>query len=632
MTPILSGYHHLDPTLLLVVERQAEMGRARRGARPRSGRHRSTPAWSALIATIVGIVVLASGLSSGRVSAMPPNAWIDAHGIFELESGIQMTLFGRHPMVELAGEEAHLVADGPDRFIADMAPFDVITLHRNDHGQVESVTLARPGEGMQRGKRVEPFVERLVTFRNGDVELSGSLLIPASVGPHPAVAIVHGAEFGTRETYRLMATHLARRGVAAVFYDKRGTGESGGSFSSASFDDLTADALAAAALLRAQTEIDPDRVGLMGMSQGGWIIARAASQTEDVAFLVALSASGFTPAQQAAWLTGSMLAVRGFDQGPINASARAWGMMYSSLDLIDAGILSPMPHLPGFWFHALDPHLDTAGLWEQVRQPVLGLWGELDCQVPAYDSLSVVRGALERGPNRAYELRILPGADHGLALVEPCEREIGASHGGRFRYADGFLSAPAEWIHALEPASEHRVVGIPPERTSSLLGWHQSAETRTPWFGSMAAQLTVLPVLLAFFGSVALAGPVRRAVGLARRRPAGGRSSGGWWNLTGLIGLVAILAGTLALIELLMLADLRSAPLVGGPSVDGTSPVFAATGVLSGMTLVLGAVALMADARAGRVRRVRAAITVAGTVLLGAWAIYWGFIPLPGVG
>jgi hypothetical protein len=131
---------------------------------------------------------------------------------------------------------------------------------------------------------------------------------------------------------------------------------------------------------------------------------------------------------------------------------------------------------------------------------------------------------------------------------------------------------------------------------------------------------------------VALAGPMRRVVALGRRRPSGGLSSGGWWNLTGLIGLVAILAGMLALVELLMLADLRSAPLLGGPSVDGTSPVFAAAGVLSGMTLVLGSVALMTDARAGRVRRVRTALAVTGMVLLGAWAIYWGFIPLPEVG
>lgn len=633
MTPILASYHvRTDPILLLALERQRELQIAARDARLAKGGKPPTFRWPALLAIIIGLTLVVSGLTTARASAMSGDAWTDAHGIYQLDSGEQLTLYGQHPMFELGGEDVHLVADGPDRYVADTEPFDVITLRRDASGHISSVSLARPGEDMQSGSRVEPFVERDVLFHNDDVELSGSLLIPVGAGPHRAVAIVHGAEFGTRETYRLMATHLARRGVAALIYDKRGTGDSGGSFSAATFDDLTFDALAAVALLRDQPEIDPDRVGLIGMSQGGWIIAQAATQSDDVAFLVALSASGFTPAEQAAWLTGSMLAVRGFDQGAIDASARAWSMMYSSLDLVDAGIISPMPHLPGFWFHALDPHLATAELWEQVRQPVLGLWGELDCQVPAHDSLVAVRTALELGPNRGYDLRILAGADHGLARVGPCEREIGMSHGGRYHYADGFLSAPAEWINSLEVGREDRAVIIPPQRTPSPLGWHQSTETAAPWFGSLAAQLAVLPVLLALFGFVSLAGPARRAVAAVRRRPASGPPLARWWSLAGLAGFVATIAGTFALVELLMLADLWSAPLVGGPSVSGTSPLFAAAGILAVIALVLGAVALMTEIRAGSVRRVRMGLTATGVLLLGAWAAYWGFIPLPTVG
>ncbi|HEU0236075.1 MAG TPA: alpha/beta hydrolase [Candidatus Limnocylindrales bacterium] len=446
------------------------------------------------------------------------------------------------------------------------------------------------------------------------------------------MAIVHGAEFGTRETYRLLASHFARRGVATLIYDKRGTGESAGSFATATFDDLTADALAAVSLLRADADIDPARVGLAGMSQGGWIIAQAANQSDDVAFLVALSASGFTPAEQAAWLTGSMLAVRGFEQRAIDASARVWGMMYSSLDLIEAGLIEPMPSVPGFWFHALDPHLETGALWERVRQPVLGLWGEMDCQVPAHDSLAAVKAALERGPNRAYRLQILPGADHGMALAGACEREIGAHHGGRYQYASGYLDGPAEWIKSLEPESRGREVIVPAERADSLLGWHQSPDTTVPWFGSLAPQLAMPIALLVLFAAMAITASIGRALSIARGRAQPGASPTLLWGGAGLVGSLATLVGLVALVELLMLADLMSAPIIDGVAVDGISTVFAAAGFLAVATVIAVAAALISDARHGSLRAVRPAAGITAVVGLVVWAGYWGFLPVPSFG
>ena len=309
------------------------------------------------------------------------------------------------------------------------------------------------------------------------------------------------------------------------------------------------DALAAVSLLRGEPSIDPDRVGLTGMSQGGWIIARAAIRSDDVAFVVALSPSGFAPAVAADWLTGSMLAVRGFDERAIDASARLWGMMYSSLDLIEAGLMEPMPSVPGFWFHALDPHLETVSLWEQVRQPVLALWGELDCQVPAHDSLAAMRGALERGPNRVHELRILPEADHGLALVGACEREIGFSHGGRHHYADGALTAPAEWIGSLPTKADGGTVVVPDQRTPSVLGWHQSTSAGVAWYGSLVPQVMILPVLLILFGSTGGAWVVRGVIDAIRPRRERRPASAHLWGITGLVGVLATLAGYLALVE-----------------------------------------------------------------------------------
>jgi hypothetical protein len=71
-----------------------------------------------------------------------------------------------------------------------------------------------------------------MSFHNGDVTLSGTLLLPATKGPHPAIVLGHGSEAQDRNGHvgniRFMADHLARHGIAALIYDKRGSGRSSG--------------------------------------------------------------------------------------------------------------------------------------------------------------------------------------------------------------------------------------------------------------------------------------------------------------------------------------------------------------------------------------------------------------------
>ena len=55
-----------------------------------------------------------------------------------------------------------------------------------------------------------------------------------------------------------------------LIYDKRGVGESTGDWRTATFSDLAEDALGAVELLKEHQQIDPSRIGLFGLSQGGW--------------------------------------------------------------------------------------------------------------------------------------------------------------------------------------------------------------------------------------------------------------------------------------------------------------------------------------------------------------------------
>src|SRR5262249_41731106 len=81
-------------------------------------------------------------------------------------------------------------------------------------------------------------------------------------------------------------------------YDKRGVGESTGDFKAVPFMDLADDGLAALAYLKSRKEIDTKRIGVWGLSQGGWLGPLAASRSSDVAFVIAVSGPGVSPGEQ----------------------------------------------------------------------------------------------------------------------------------------------------------------------------------------------------------------------------------------------------------------------------------------------------------------------------------------------
>jgi len=90
-------------------------------------------------------------------------------------------------------------------------------------------SLAAHGQGL----REVPF-----QFVNGKARLKGTLVLPASQPPYPAMAMLHDAGPESREVNYGMARRFAQSGVAALVYDQRGVGESTGSWRTASPGDL----------------------------------------------------------------------------------------------------------------------------------------------------------------------------------------------------------------------------------------------------------------------------------------------------------------------------------------------------------------------------------------------------------
>ena len=582
-----------------------------------------------LVTTILAVFLAAASPARAHAGMDVDPLAADVRGTYRLVDSQILTLTGTAgmPSYEIDGRRVFLRSDGHDRFVAWREPDHVLEIVRNTDDSVTGLIVRQPG-GTVSGAKVDLYDEFDVEFTNRATTLAGSVLVPSGAGPHPAVVIVHGAEAATRESYRLMASHFARRGVAALVYDKRGVGESGGSFRGATFDDLVGDALAGVNLLRSLPTIDAGRVGMLGLSQGGWIIALAAVESDDVAFLIPISASGFSPAVQDRWLNGNIVAHRELSTSVNRASEQAWRMLLSTRDLVDAGLLAPMPDVPGFWFHALDPHIDAGLLWRAVRQPLLGIWGEFDCQVPAYDSLAAVRSALDASGHGNYTLTILPRADHSITLVEPCAQETSGWSVLTVDYPATYFGLLAGWIHDHRDAQwPVRRVIQPDTPTPSNLRWHQAPTAGVGLPGSFVPQMTVIVVLLVGFTLSALAWPARRALAIVRRRP---------WRTSfagplAIIGLLATVAAIVSLGELLLLGSPEGSLLVGSQPILGASPMFLFASVLTTLS-VLGGLAVAFrryTGRAGGAGATLGEVTVLGFIgLLAAWATYWNFIPV----
>ena len=83
-----------------------------------------------------------------------------------------------------------------------------------------------------------PAHEIDVTFQSGGVTLAGTLFVPDGPGPWPAMVLAHGSGPERRTAFRPFADRFVRLGIATLAFDKRGCGESGGSWLNASLDDL----------------------------------------------------------------------------------------------------------------------------------------------------------------------------------------------------------------------------------------------------------------------------------------------------------------------------------------------------------------------------------------------------------
>jgi pimeloyl-ACP methyl ester carboxylesterase len=269
-----------------------------------------------------------------------------------------------------------------------------------------------------------------VTFQHAGATLSGAVVLPPEGEVRAGLVFLHGsgpADFGHWSEW---ADVFAEHGVASLSYDKPGVGGSEGDWTRQSFANRASEALAALRFLASDVLAEGVPTGVLGMSQGAWIGPHAASASEDVAFVVALSGSSTGPREQDRFRIEHELVRDGFAQDAVDAALRVWdecdALFGSGAD--DGALFDAFePHRDEPWsryFVFGDTNLIAYGrlIWDydplpylaRLRCPLLAIWGSADALVDARSSAAAFERVLGDSGNRKTRLVTIHGVDHGL--------------------------------------------------------------------------------------------------------------------------------------------------------------------------------------------------------------------------
>ena len=269
-----------------------------------------------------------------------------------------------------------------------------------------------------------------------DASLAVTLALPAAApgARSPAVLILPGSGPSTRQQSRDFAEPFLRKGMAVLTFDKRGCGESTGSWLTSSLEDMVADGRMLLDWLKARPEIDGGSVGLVGVSQGGWVAPLVAAGRKDVAFLIALTGGGVSPRAIERFDYERRLQQAGVRGEDLEAARRTIDAYFSFLEggvpqsavttLLESGknrswpsdlgigrVLPSEAQRPAWaWVATFEPKPSIKGL----AVPVLAVIGGRD-RDPALE-VKEWQEALASNPDPRTEIRVVPGAGHVLTV------------------------------------------------------------------------------------------------------------------------------------------------------------------------------------------------------------------------
>jgi len=278
------------------------------------------------------------------------------------------------------------------------------------------------------------------------IHLVGDLRLPEGIGPFPVVLFIHGSGEADRTggLYFLpIMERMLSAGYATFAWDKPGTGESTGNLNPFHVISERAQILLdAIEVMKARPDIDPQRIGLWGISQAGYVMPYALRQSNDIAFMICISCAGMSGEDQTTYQAMAMALCSGTAEGQTERRTELLTELdtartYETYDeyvhyreVIDAlfSTVSDVPQINRFGIIPEKAWLENnpkfEGWWnpiegiEQLAIPVLAIFGDKDPQIDPIQGAQAYREALEHAGNPRSRVELFHATNHGIVMSE----------------------------------------------------------------------------------------------------------------------------------------------------------------------------------------------------------------------
>jgi uncharacterized protein len=308
-----------------------------------------------------------------------------------------------------------------------------------------------------------PDATQAFEFVSGQNTLRGFIDLPPGPGPHPVILIMHGSGstdvFHASTVYNGLYAELRQTfreaGFATAVWDKAGNGCSTGSYPHGNpIRERARETLDALRTLKTRGDIDAKRMGLWGISQGGWIGPMVAVQTDAVRFMILLSAPARDAVSQLEYQALTELRSGGLSAPELADVAahlrRAFAIMRAGGEvaeyvaaveplqkyprLRDLGITKGTPEDYQKWQNTMDFHYRPDTALRELRVPVLALFGDRDVLVNWSESVRIYRNSFKEAGNRDLTIKVFRNADHNLMT------------GSDAHLVEGYLKLMKSWL------------------------------------------------------------------------------------------------------------------------------------------------------------------------------------------
>jgi len=303
-------------------------------------------------------------------------------------------------------------------------------------------------------------------FINGNVKLNANVYLPSSVSKSTAIVLISGTGQHTKEEYNGWADLLASNGIAVLTYDKRNVSHFPElNIRNATTDigfitDLVNDAQKAFDLLKSLKEVNQNKIGLFGFSQGAVVAPILAAQNKDIAFVIAVSGNTTTDRefiinQELNRLkernTNTKITERAvniwnqlFDYAKTKSNGKqiqeelnksydeGWGSYCLPRDIPNEDELKYLMTWNSFELNPIEH-------WSKLTIPCLVVYGESDKLIPVKESIELLNNTF-KSKQQLLTTKVYPYADHSIKTI-PDRSNFEFPH-----YANNYLNDLTEWI------------------------------------------------------------------------------------------------------------------------------------------------------------------------------------------